>query len=56
MRKIFRKFSILAACSLLAASAASMAACGYQFTPLSEGPSASDAVTSQGGFVVQKGK
>ena len=55
MRKIFRKFSILAACSLLAASAASMAACGYQFTPLSEGPSASDAVTSQGGFVVQKG-
>lgn len=55
MRKIFRKFSILAACSLLAASAASMEACGYQFTPLSEGPSASDAVTSQGGFVVQKG-
>lgn len=55
MRKIFRKFSILAACSLLAASVVSVAACGYQFTPLSEGPSADAEVTSQGGFVVQKG-
>lgn len=56
MRKIFRKISILAACSLLAASAASMAACGYSFTPLSDGPAADAEVVSQGGFVVQKGE
>ena len=56
MRNIFKKFSIFAACSLLAASAASMAACGYQFKPLADAPSADAAVSSQGGFVVQKGE
>ena len=55
MRKIFRKFSIAAACTLLAATAASMAGCGYSFKPLDGAPAADAEVVSQGGFVVQKG-
>ena len=33
-----------------------MSACGYSFTPLAENPAADAQVTSQGGFVVQKGE
>ena len=56
MRNLFKKICVFAAAATLAVSAAAITACDYVFTPLTDNPSAEDAVSSQGGFVVQKGE
>ena len=51
-----RKKTILAvAAAAVLAGSLSLAACNNKFTPLAGGPAADAAVTSNGGFVVQKG-
>ena len=56
MRKVIKNICVFATAATLAVSAAAMSACGYTFTPLAENPAADAEVTSQGGFVVQKGE
>lgn len=56
MRKVIKNICVFATAATLAVSAAAMSACGYSFTPLAENPAADAQVTSQGGFVVQKGE
>ena len=56
MRKLFKNIGIVAIAGVLACGAAALSGCAYRFTPPSGGPSADDAVQSQGGFVVQKGE
>ena len=55
MRKGLKKGLAIFAAAAMTAGALSLAACGYQFTPLTGGPGADDAVVSNGGFVVEKG-
>ncbi len=55
MRKAFKNFIAVAAASLMTAGALSLAACGTDFKTPEGGPSAQDAVESNGGFVVGKG-
>lgn len=54
MRKLFKHISIVAAAAVMAASSAFFAGCDYQFTPLAG--EVTGEVSSQGGFVVQKGE
>ena len=56
MRNLFKKICVLTAAATLTVSAAGFSACGYTFEPLADNPSADAAVSSQGGFVVQKGE
>ena len=56
MRKVFKKICVITTAATLAVSAAAMSACGYSFTPLENNPAADAEVSSQGGFVVQKGE
>ena len=56
MRKLFKHISIAAAAAVLGVSSAVFAGCGYTFTLLAEMPAADAAVSSQGGFVVEKGE
>ncbi len=55
MRNLFKKIGVFTAAATLAVSAAALSACGYEFTPLTDNPASDAAVSSQGGFVVQKG-
>ncbi len=54
MRKLFKHISIVAAAAVMAVSSAFFAGCDYQFTPLAG--EVTGEVSSQGGFVVQKGE
>ena len=54
MRNFAKKLITIMTAGVLAASAASLAACGYSFTPLG-GDFSSGEVVSNGGFVVEKG-
>ena len=55
MRNLFRKIFVFTAAATMAVSAAAFSACGYTFAPPADGPSADAEVSSQGGFVVEKG-
>lgn len=55
MRKGFKKLIAVAAASVMAAGALSLAACGEQFVPPTGVLPAGNEVVSNGGFVVQKG-
>ena len=55
MRNLFRKICVFTAAATLAVSAAAFTACDYVFTPLTDNPPADAEVSSQGGFVVEKG-
>ncbi len=55
MRKSFKKIIAVATAALMTAGALSLAACGTDFKTPQGGPAASDAVESNGGFVVAKG-
>ena len=55
MRKGLKKLLCIITAATLVCSAASLAACGYSFTPPEGGPGADAEVTSNGGFAVQKG-
>lgn len=55
MRKGFKNILCVAMAATLVCGAASLAACGYQFTPLEQAPEAAASVDSNGGFVVKKG-
>ncbi len=55
MRKIVKKAATIFTAGVLAFGAVSLAACGEKFTPLKDAPAASAEVSSNGGFVVEKG-
>ncbi len=55
MRKSIKKLLAFASAAVLACGACSLAACGTNFTPPSGGPAADALVTSNGGFIVEKG-
>ncbi len=56
MRKGLKKLLCILTAATLACGTASLAACGYTFTPPEGGPEATAEVSSNGGFVVEKGE
>ncbi len=55
MRTMLKKIVTICTAAVLTASAVSLSGCGYEFTPL-DGDYSSGTVSSNGGFVVEKGE
>ena len=55
MRKILKNVMTIFTAGVMTFGVASLAACGTNFTPLKDAPAAAAEVSSNGGFVVEKG-